>query len=160
MNETSFWMRFVLAVLATWRVTHLLASEDGPADLIVRFRARLGYGLAGKLMDCFNCLSLWIAAPAALFVSRKPLDWLFTWLALSGAACLLECLGQEPVVIQPASEPTEESQPTERSGLTEGDANHVLRSETVGAADGSRAGEDAGDGDTPGGSATLPAKRA
>jgi len=89
------WMKFVVAVLATWRVTHLLASEDGPADLIVGLRARLGHGLAGKLMDCFNCLSIWIAAPAALFVSRKPLDWLFTWMALSGAACLLERLGHE-----------------------------------------------------------------
>ena len=42
-------MLFVLAVLATWRVTHLLASEDGPADLIVRFRARLAQISAGKL---------------------------------------------------------------------------------------------------------------
>jgi len=97
-----FWARFVLAVLATWRVTHLLGSEDGPADLIARFRARLGRGFAGKLMDCFNCLSLWVAAPAGLFVSRKTWEWLFAWLALSGAACLLERLGGEPVIIQPA----------------------------------------------------------
>jgi hypothetical protein len=32
-------LKFVLAVLATWRVTHLLASEDGPADIIVRYRS-------------------------------------------------------------------------------------------------------------------------
>ncbi|MGA2262507.1 MAG: DUF1360 domain-containing protein [Acidobacteriota bacterium] len=118
-SEVSFWIRFVLAVLATWRVTHLLAGEDGPADLVVRFRARLGRGLAGKLMDCFNCLSLWVAAPAALFVSRKPLDWLFTWLALSGAACLLERVGHEPLIIQPLAHPEE------------GDVDDVLRSETV-----------------------------
>jgi hypothetical protein len=113
-------------------VTHLLASEDGPADLIVRFRARLGRGLAGSLMDCFNCLSLWIAAPAALFVTRKPLDWLFTWLALSGAACLLERLGHEPVIIQPVSQPAE------------GDTNNVLRSEAVGIAEHSGDGDNAG----------------
>jgi hypothetical protein len=107
LNEFGFWMRFVLAVLATWRVTHLLANEDGPADLIVRFRARLGRGPAGRLMDCFNCLSLWIAAPAALFVSRGPLDWLFTWLALSGAACLLERAGSDPVIIHPATQAIE-----------------------------------------------------
>lgn len=83
MTGVAFWTKFVLAVLATWRVTHLLASVDGPADLMARFRARLGRGLAGKLMDCFNCLSFWIAAPAALFASRKALDWLFTWLAVS-----------------------------------------------------------------------------
>jgi hypothetical protein len=110
-----FWVRFVMAVLATWRVTHLLASEDGPADFIARLRARLGAGFAGKLMDCFQCLSLWIAAPAALFVSRKPLDWLFAWMALSGAACLLERLGREPVIIEPMSQ------------STEGDNHDVLR---------------------------------
>ena len=133
MEEVNFLGRFILAVLATWRVTHLLASEDGPADIIARWRARLGRGLAGKLMDCFNCLSLWIAAPAALFVTRKFLDWLVTWLALSGAACLLERLGQEPVIIQPASQPTE------------GDVNDVLRSETVRASEPSRSGENPND---------------
>ena len=86
MRELDPWIRFILAVLATWRVTHLLANEDGPADAIVKFRALLGQSLAGKLMDCFNCLSLWIAALAALFVIRQPIDWLFVWLAVSGAA--------------------------------------------------------------------------
>src|SRR5579864_7248560 len=93
----SFWIRFVLGALAIWRVTHLLANEDGPGDIIVRLRVWLGDRFIGKLMDCFKCLSLWIAAPAALFVSRKPLDWLFAWLALSGAACLLERTSHDPV---------------------------------------------------------------
>src|SRR5580693_2408131 len=101
MDPSNVLIRFMLAVLATWRITHLLASEDGPADLIVRFRALLGQSLAGKLMDCFNCLSLWIAVPAAFYVSRSPLEWLFSWLALSGGACLLDRLGHEPVVIEP-----------------------------------------------------------
>ncbi|MGH9882051.1 MAG: hypothetical protein ACRD6N_11500 [Pyrinomonadaceae bacterium] len=116
----SFWPRLILAVLATWRITHLLANEDGPADLIVRFRARLGNRLPGRLMDCFQCLSLWVALPIAFFVSRRPLDLLLTWLALSGAACLLERIGKEPVVIQPISRAEEDSD----SGM--------LRSETSG----------------------------
>jgi hypothetical protein len=91
-----FLLRFVLAVLATWRVTHLLANEDGPADIIVRFRRLLGQSLAGSLMDCFYCLSLWIAAAAAFFVSTKPLEWVFAWLAISGGACLLQRLGNDP----------------------------------------------------------------
>jgi hypothetical protein len=99
-------MRFVLAVLATWRVTHLLANEDGPADIVFRVRRRLGQGLIGRLMDCFNCLSLWIAAPAAFFLSTRPLPWVMSWLALSGAACLLERLGEKPV-IEPGSQSTE-----------------------------------------------------
>jgi hypothetical protein len=110
-------LRFVVAVLATWRVTHLLASEDGPADIIVRFRKVLGQSLAGQLMDCFNCLSLWIAALVALFVTRRPLEWVVSWLAISGGACLLERLGREAVVIQPQPE------------TSEGDTDHVLWTE-------------------------------
>jgi len=131
MIGAAFWTKFVVAVLAAWRVTHLLASEDGPANLIVRLRVWLGDRWIGKLMDCFNCLSLWIAAPAALFVSRKPLHWLFAWLAVSGAACLLQRLGHEPVIIQPVSQPPE------------GDINNVLRSEAIGAAERSCDGNDA-----------------
>jgi uncharacterized protein DUF1360 len=100
----SVWLSFVLAVLATWRVTHLLASEDGPAEVFVRLRRWLGARFLGKLMDCFACLSLWVAAPMAVFVSSAPLDLLLVWLALSGAACLLERLGQPPVVMQPLSD--------------------------------------------------------
>jgi hypothetical protein len=112
-------LRLVLAVLATWRVAHLLANEDGPADIIVRFRILLGESTAGKLIDCFNCFSLWMAALAALFVSRKPLEWLACWLAISGGACLLERLGHKPVIIQ------------SDSGASEGDFVHVLRSEAI-----------------------------
>jgi hypothetical protein len=122
MTDTSFWAGFVVAIFATWRITHLLAKEDGPADLVVRFRARLGHGVVGKLMDCFECLSLWVAVPIAFFVSRRALDFLLVWLALSGAACLLERVGQEPVVIQPISEAAE-------GGKDIG----MLRSETSGA---------------------------
>jgi hypothetical protein len=118
-DEMGFWPKFVLAVLATWRVTHLLASEDGPADLIVRFRAHLGNGILGKLMDCFYCLSFWVAAPMAFFVSQRPLDLALIWLALSGAACLLERIGQEPVLIEPISQ-------VKKGGVDYG----MLRSET------------------------------
>ena len=112
------WMPFLLAVLATWRVTHLLASEDGPADIIVPISRLVGPehrrpadGLL-QLPQSVDCGS------SCLFVSRRPLGWLFSWLALSGGACLLERLGQEPVVIQTISQPTE------------GETNDVLRSET------------------------------
>jgi Protein of unknown function (DUF1360) len=90
MADPGFWSRFVVAALAAWRLTHLIAKEDGPADVIVRVRARLGDGIAGQLLDCFYCLSLWVAAPMALMVCRDPLEWLVTWIALSGAACLFE----------------------------------------------------------------------
>lgn len=104
MMGLGFWTRFGLAVLATWRVTHLLAREDGPAGVIAQARARLGRGPLGQLMDCFHCLSFWVAAPAAAAVTRKPVDLLMTWLALSGGACLLERIAQPPVSIQPLAD--------------------------------------------------------
>jgi hypothetical protein len=86
--------RFALAALATWRVTHLLAREDGPFDAVFRLRARLGSGALGELADCFYCLSVWVAAPFALAVARRPRELPLTW--LSGAGCLLERLVPEP----------------------------------------------------------------
>ena len=89
MSEAPVWLRLLLVVLASWRVTHLLSSEDGPGDLIFHLRAKLGSSFAGKLMDCFYCLSLWVAAPLALLVTLHFTDWVLTCLALSGATCLL-----------------------------------------------------------------------
>lgn len=100
-GDAAFWAKTVLAVLATWRLTHLLAREDGPADLVVRLRARLGAGWLGQLMDCFNCASLWVAAPMAWWIGTTIGDGIVLWLALSGAVCLLERAGGDKLVIQP-----------------------------------------------------------
>src|SRR6478672_3014764 len=90
-TSTEFCIRFALASLAAWRITHLLAHEDGPGDVIYRLRALGGAGFWGRLMDCFYCLSLWIAAPLTPFVTtRNATDAILVWVALSGAACLLE----------------------------------------------------------------------
>jgi uncharacterized protein DUF1360 len=84
------WIKHGAAVLATWRVTHLLTNEDGPADIIARARERLGESELGALMDCFQCTSLWVAAPMAFYVARKRSDRAVAWLALSAGACILE----------------------------------------------------------------------
>jgi hypothetical protein len=83
-----YWL--VLGILGVWRVTHLLNAEDGPWDLLVGFRRRLGNGFWGGLLDCFYCLSLWIAAPFALLLGQSWKERLLLWPALSGAAILLE----------------------------------------------------------------------
>lgn len=104
-GEADIWLKLVLAALATWRLTHLLAREDGPGDLIARARTALGNGLLGRMLDCFHCLSLWVAAPVALWVTTTPLDAVVVWLAVSGAACLCERIGQPDVVMQGLPEP-------------------------------------------------------
>jgi hypothetical protein len=83
---------YLLAVgtLSVWRITHLLQAEDGPWDIMVRFRRACGNGFGGKLLDCFQCSSLWISAPFAFFLAH---DWgrrLLLLLSFSAGAILLE----------------------------------------------------------------------
>lgn len=85
-------LTLLIAILATWRISHLLAREEGPFDLVLKLRLRLGDGGWGRAMDCPYCLSLWLAAPLALLLSRQPLAWGLAWLAISGGACVLERL--------------------------------------------------------------------
>jgi hypothetical protein len=82
----------VLAILGVWRVTHLLWGEDGPGDLVIRLRRLAGDGFFGRVLDCFYCLSLWIAAPFAIAVAQTWPERTLAWLGLSGGAILLERL--------------------------------------------------------------------
>jgi hypothetical protein len=92
--------RFVLAALAVWRVTHLVAREDGPFDLLRRLRRAFAERIFGRLFGCFYCLSVWVALPFAFFVSLSAPEWVVTWFALSGAAILLERATREPFEIE------------------------------------------------------------
>ena len=94
-EEWSPWFRLLVAVLATWRIAHLAAKEDGPFDLIVRARTLAGSGMLGRLMDCPYCLSLWVAAPAAFALATSPVSWVFSWLAISGGACFMERITED-----------------------------------------------------------------
>lgn len=82
--------QFVIAALAVWRLTHLLHAEDGPGRIFARLRKLSGAGFWGELLDCFYCLSLWLAAPFAWWVGELWPQRLLLWPAISGAAILLE----------------------------------------------------------------------
>ena len=83
-----YWL--TLGALAVWRITHLLHAEDGPLDVFVRLRQWAGPGFWGQLLDCFYCLSIWIAAPCAWLIGQTWGERLFLWPALSAAAILIE----------------------------------------------------------------------
>ena len=80
----------LIASLCCWRVTHLLNAEDGPGEILVHLRRVAGNGFFGKLLDCFYCLSLWIAVPFAVVVSRNWREGVLMWLSISAAAILFE----------------------------------------------------------------------
>jgi hypothetical protein len=93
--------RFVLAVLTVWRITHLLQAEDGPWDVVVRLRRVAGNGFWGKLLDCFYCLSVWVAALLAFLLGRTWWERALLWPSLSAAASLLEQATNPHLLITP-----------------------------------------------------------
>ena len=107
MLADQIWFRFIVAALATWRITHLIVREDGPWKIIVRIRRRAGAGFWGELMDCFYCSSVWVAAIFSFTLRPNWEQWILYLFALSGSACLLERIGQEPVIIQSATSDVE-----------------------------------------------------
>jgi hypothetical protein len=86
---------FLAAVLAVWRVTHLVVVEDGPFDLLRRLReAAARHGLE-RLVNCFLCCSVWMAIPFALLIAREWKEIVVVLPALSGGAILLERVTRE-----------------------------------------------------------------
>lgn len=82
-------MDFILCTLVVWRLSYLLSQEDGPFDSVIKFRKLFGQGFFGSLLDCFHCLSIWIAVPFAYFLANGWIDGIIICFALSGGACLL-----------------------------------------------------------------------
>ena len=81
-----------IAILATWRLTHLLWAEDGPWNAFAHLRRVAGERIWGRLLDCFYCLSLWAAAPMAWWLGERWPERGVLWLAVSGGAIVLERL--------------------------------------------------------------------
>jgi hypothetical protein len=110
MNENGPVWRVSAPALAIGRVVRLLPGVNGPWDLTTRRRDRFGATMPGRWMNCFYSMSLWIASPLAVLTSNGWLGIAVHWLALSGAACLLE---------KSTPRPGPEFQPVE---IPEGDA--------------------------------------
>jgi hypothetical protein len=83
-----YWL--ILGILGVWRLTHLLHAEDGPWNLLTRFRQAFGVASLGHLLDCFYCLSIWVAIPFAWVLGQSWKENLLLWPALSGAAIVLQ----------------------------------------------------------------------
>lgn len=81
---------FVLSVFAAWRITHLISKEDGPFDLIYRIRKHIGQGFFAKLLDCFYCLSIWVAIPFGIWIGTTVVEKIVCIIAVSGAACIIQ----------------------------------------------------------------------
>jgi len=112
----------VIGILGVWRVSHLLHAENGPWNIVERFRQRIGAGLWSGLFSCFLCLSLWVAVPFALLLSGDMQQRLLLWPALSAGAILIERLTSREDAALPAAFLEDEEKPDVRMYEEERDA--------------------------------------
>ncbi len=84
------YFEFLLGTLSVWRITHLLQAEDGPWDSVIYLRRKAGDGFWGQLLDCFYCLSIWIAVPLSISLGKSLSHKILFWPAMSAGAILLE----------------------------------------------------------------------
>ena len=82
----------MLGILGVWRLSHLLAAEDGPWRIFARLRLWAGSGALGDLMDCFYCLSLWVSGLIMFLFQDSWKERALLWLACSAGAILLDRL--------------------------------------------------------------------
>jgi hypothetical protein len=123
----------LVVLLAVWRITHLLWGEDGPGDIFVRLRRLAGETFFGHLLDCFYCLSLWIALPFAWFMGIGWPQRFVLWFAFSGGAILLQRVTADKTPPPTAEwhETAIDSHPTDSSadsnvGSKQEDHSHVM----------------------------------
>lgn len=99
LNPSPLWLKLLMAALATWRVSSLLVNEDGPGDLLLKFRYRVGtheldeydrpLSNLGKLFACVWCMSVWVSVIVAV-VAITPFWVVLIPLALSAVAILIQ----------------------------------------------------------------------
>jgi hypothetical protein len=81
----------ILVGLATWRLSSLLVSEDGPFDVFVHVRRAVGAERPGELtglatlFTCVWCMSVWIGALLAVAVTTGGDTVRYGLLALSAS---------------------------------------------------------------------------
>lgn len=93
---------FMIVALAVWRITHMVNEEDGPFDVIVKLRMKLGteYDWENNEVGttwistgvlCHMCVSFWVGLLGALVLVNPAnvLTFFVVGLALSAMSCFI-----------------------------------------------------------------------
>lgn len=69
---------FFLASLAAWRIAYLITNEDGPFDLLISLRVRMGAydfnekgipkSWTGRGISCIQCMTWWVGILCGIIV--------------------------------------------------------------------------------------------
>lgn len=84
------WFVFLIAALATYRLSRLLADEEGPWSMFSKLRDLTPEQSSWRRgVECIMCVSVWVALPIAVWIAP---DWQhipLLWLALSAVTVVI-----------------------------------------------------------------------
>jgi hypothetical protein len=79
----------LLTSIVLWRVCYFIVVENGPFDLMYRFRKKFSFVLLGNVFECFYCMSFWISWGVSIYMYDGASTVFFNCLLLSGVVSLL-----------------------------------------------------------------------
>lgn len=83
-------LSFVIVVLAVWRVSVIIAQDEGPFSVFERVRGRIDPNQStwlGRGVRCVGCVSFWVALVALILLDIPNPIWV--WLGVAGGAMLI-----------------------------------------------------------------------
>jgi len=88
---SDFVVYFTLSVLAVYRVSYMIANEDGPLDVFVFIREKAGQkNWIGRGLNCVLCISVWLAMiPAIIFFRSSFETTILYWFAIAGGVLVI-----------------------------------------------------------------------
>lgn len=89
----------IVASLAVYRISRMIAIETGPFSIFQWFRSHFRYNVLGDPLgwvsegfNCPLCISFWLSLIPAIFIFE---NWLIYWFAIAGLSTLLYKLERE-----------------------------------------------------------------
>lgn len=89
------WFGLVLSILAVYRISYLVAKEDGPFDLFMRIRHKTDSfdppsDWIGRGMRCILCISFWLSLiPAVGLFRGDVMEIISGWFGIAGGVLVL-----------------------------------------------------------------------
>lgn len=77
--EDSRILTLILATLATYRISYMIAQEEGPFGMLLAIRERIDPSQSswlGRGVRCVACVSFWLSLLAAWMIQATALEWL------------------------------------------------------------------------------------
>ena len=87
----NLYLALALSILAIYRVSYLIAKEDGPFDVFSGLRGKISQeGWVGRGLHCGLCISFWLSLIPALWLFwSRPIDIIAGWFGIAGSVLVL-----------------------------------------------------------------------